>query len=125
MRTGSKGVARALLPLLICALLCAPAAWGQGKKKAKEQTRSVQGVVTTDNDTPVVGAIVYLKNTKSLDERSYITKDGGTYLFNGLSPDINYELRATYQGVSSGTKTLSSFDSRKQAQLNFKLNKKK
>jgi len=123
MRTGSRRGARALVPVLLAALLCATA-FSQGKKKGTEPTRSVQGVVTAENDAPVSGAIVYLKNTKSLEERSFITKDTGEYYFNGLSPDINYELRATFQNAASGTKTLSSFDSRKQARINLKLNKK-
>jgi len=42
-----------------------------------------------------------------------------------LSPDIDYELKADYQGASSSTKTLSSFDSQKQSTLNLKLNPKK
>jgi len=64
-----------------------------------------------------------LKNTKTLQIRSFITKDHGAYYFHGLSTDIDYELKAEYQGASSPTKTLSSFDSRKQAVINLKLNK--
>jgi hypothetical protein len=73
----------------------------------------------------VAGAVVQLKNTKTLQVRSFITKDDGTYYFLGLSPDIDYELHAEYQGASSSTKTLSSFDSRKEAIINLKLNPKK
>jgi hypothetical protein len=42
-----------------------------------------------------------------------------------LSPDVDYELKADYQGASSSTKTLSTFDSRKTATINLKLNPKK
>jgi hypothetical protein len=41
-----------------------------------------------------------------------------------LSPDVDYELKADFQGASSGPKTLSSFDSKKKAVINLKLNKK-
>jgi Carboxypeptidase regulatory-like domain len=85
----------------------------------------VQGAVTSADDQAVVGAVVQLKNTKTLQIRSFITKENGTYYFHGLSPDVDYELKADSQGVSSGTKTLSSFDSRKQATINLKLNPKK
>lgn len=100
-------------------------AFAQGKKKNANQERTVTGSVTSADDQPVAGAVVQLKNTKSLQIRSFITKDDGTYYFNGLSPDIDYELQAGSRGASSGTKTLSSFDSRKQAIINLKLNPKK
>jgi hypothetical protein len=111
------------LALLAVLLLCAPATFAQ-KKKA-ENTRSVQGTVTVADDSPVNGAVVQLKNTKTLQIRSFITKDDGTYHFYDLSLDVDYQLKADYQGASSNAKTLSSFDSRKQTILNLKLNPKK
>lgn len=100
--------------------------FAQGKKKGDTggDTRTVQGIVTSAEDTPVVGAVVQLKNTKTLQIRSFITQQNGTYFFNGLSTDVDYELKAESQGASSPVKTLSSFDNRKEAVLNLKLNKK-
>lgn len=107
-------------------LICAPAGFAQGKKKKGEsQERSVQGVVTSADERPVAGAVVQLKNTKSLQIRSFISQDDGAYYFHGLSPDVDYELKADFQGASSSTKTVSSFDSRKDVILNLKLNPKK
>jgi protocatechuate 3,4-dioxygenase beta subunit len=103
----------------------AMAAFAASKKGADQNTRSVQGTVFEANDAPVNGAVVQLKNTKTLQIRSFITKENGAYYFHGLSPDVDYELRAdNNQGASSPTKTLSSFDSRKEAVLNLKLSKK-
>jgi hypothetical protein len=93
------------------------------KKGTEQNVRSVQGTVTDANDNAVNGAVVQLKNTKTLQIRSFITKEQGAYYFHGLSPDVDYELKAEYQGATSPTKTLSSFDSRKQAVINLKLNK--
>jgi hypothetical protein len=106
-------------------LLAVPSTFAQ-KKKGDENanTRSVLGTVVSAEDAAVTGAVVQLKNTKTLQIRSYITKEDGAYYFHGLSPDVDYELKADYQGSTSGTKTLSSFDSRKEATLNLKLNKK-
>jgi len=107
-------------------LMCAAGSYAQEKKKKGEETsRSVSGAVTAADDSAAVGAVVQLKNTKSLQIRSFITKDDGTYYFHELSPDVDYELKADYQGASSGSKTLSSFDSRKNATVNLKLNPKK
>ena len=112
------------LALAAVLLLSASATFAQ-KKKGGETTRSVQGTVAVADDSPVIGAVVQLKNTKTLQIRSFITKEDGTYHFYDLSPDIDYELKADYQGASSNTKTLSSFDSRRQTVLNLKLNPKK
>jgi hypothetical protein len=120
MRTARVVLAAALL------VLCATAGFSQEKKKkGDDQTRSVQGAVTASDDNAVVGAVVQLKNTKTFQIRSFITQDHGSYYFHGLSPDVDYELKAEYQGAESSTKTLSSFDSRRQATINLKLNAKK
>lgn len=90
-----------------------------------QRTRSVQGSVTAADDSLVSGAVVYLKNAKTLQIRSFFTQKDGSYYFHDLSPDIDYELKAEYNGASSGAHTLSSFDSRKLATINLKLNPKK
>ena len=112
--------------LMLVLLLSVCGAFAQGKKKNDQfnDTRSVRGVVTSADDMPASGAVVQLKNTKTLQIRSFITQQDGSYYFNGLSTDVDYELKADYQGLSSSPKTLSSFDSRKEAILNLKLNKK-
>ena len=109
-----------LIPVLLLAL--APAAFAQ--KKGEPATRSVQGVVTSADDAPVTGAVVQLENTKTLQIRSYITKEDGAYFFYELSPEVDYKLKADFQGASSGSRTLTSFDSRKKVVINLKLAKK-
>jgi Carboxypeptidase regulatory-like domain len=106
--------------LVVLLLACAPAGFAQ----KDSSTRSVQGAVTSPDESSAVGAVVQLKNMKTLQVRSFITKEDGTYHFFELSPDVDYELKADFQGASSGAKTLSSFDSRKKAVINLKLNKK-
>ena len=114
-----------VLSAAILLILCVGSGFAQDKKKKNEDpNRSVQGTVTLNDDSAVTGAVVYLKNTKTLQIRSFITQENGTYSFRGLSPDTDYELRAEHAGASSGTKKLSSFDSRKQAVINLKLNPK-
>jgi hypothetical protein len=102
--------------------------FAQGKpKKGEASTRSAQGAVTSPDDRPAVGAVVQLENTKTLQIRSFITKEDGIFHFYELSTDVDYKLRAEDKatGASSDSKTLSSFDSRKQAIINLKLNPKK
>jgi hypothetical protein len=94
------------------------------KKKDDGTVRSVQGVVADDSGQPAVGAVVHLKNTKTLQIRSFITKDDGSYAFHGLSTNVDYELKADRQNLESDVKTLSVFDSRSKAVINLKLGKK-
>ncbi len=127
---------RWLLWLAAAAMLCASLASAQSSagsslqaykdtygKKTDDHTRSVQGVVTGADEKPVSGAVVQLKNTKTLQVRSFITQDNGSYYFHELSQDVDYELKAfdSHHEASSPTKSLSSFDSRKQAILDLKL----
>jgi carboxypeptidase family protein len=93
-----------------------------GQKKSKDpQEKSVSGIVTDANGAPVPGAVVQLKNTKTLQVRSFIAKDMGEYFFQGLATDVDYELKADANGKSSGPKTLSSFDSHTEARVNLQL----
>lgn len=114
-------IARVLAVALV-AVLAAAGAYAQGRG-SETPTRTLQGTVTDGADAPVDGAVVQLKNTKTLQIRSFITRDKGSYYFHGLSPDVDYEVKAEYKGASSPTRTLSSFDSRKQAVINLKLSK--
>src|ERR1700730_14128700 len=91
------------------------------KDKEDDKLRMVQGVVIDAQDNPLVGAVVQLKNSKTLQVRSFITQENGTYQFHGLDPNVDYLLKADYQDGSSPWKTLSSFDSRKQATMNLKI----
>jgi hypothetical protein len=95
------------------------------RKDTREQSnmRSVQGVVTDKTDNPLSGAVVQLKDSKTLQIRSFITQEDGKYHFNGLSTEIDYELKADHEGKASDSRTLSSFDSRKQAVMNLKIDK--
>ena len=98
---------------------------GVGQKKDKnnkgddENSRAVAGTVRNEADEPVEGAIVQLKDSKSLKVRSYITKADGVYKFFGLSTNADYDIRADFRELASEKRTLSVFDSRKQAIINL------
>lgn len=92
--------------------------------KNQDQGRNVTGVVLTKTDTPISEAVVYLKNTKTLTVKTVITEKDGEYRFHGLSPNIDYEIYANYQGQKSPTKTISSFDTRSNITLNLHVDTK-
>jgi hypothetical protein len=113
---------------LLGLLLAGTVAFGFQSKKEKQEEltkRSVQGAVRDAQDNLVTGAVVQLKNTKTLQVRSYVTKEDGGYRFNGLSRDVDFELKAEFQGMVSSNKTLSVFDDRRLAIINLKLESKK
>jgi hypothetical protein len=112
---------RRLIPVLACILLLCAGAARAAKKDENANVRTVQGVVNSAQGEAVNGAVVQLKNVKTLQIRSFITRDNGSYYFHGLNTDVDYQLRADYNGASSGDKTLSSFDNRKTAVMNLKL----
>jgi hypothetical protein len=91
------------------------------KKGQSDNVRSVRGMVSDANGNAVAGAVVQLKNKKSLQIRSFITKEHGEYFFTGLSPDVDYEVKAESQGMSSPARNISSFDSQKTAIRDLKL----
>lgn len=113
---------RTLFPLLIIlALLPACVLWAQ---KGESNNRTVNGQVVDKSGNPIPKAVVYLKNTKTLQIQTRIADDSGSFHFNGLNPNIDYELHAEYQGASSPVKTISSFDSRKNVSVSLKIDKK-
>jgi carboxypeptidase family protein len=92
--------------------------------KNQDQGRNVTGQVMTKAEAPLPDAVVYLKNTKTLTIKSFITEKDGGYRFHGLSPNIDYEIYADYQGQKSQTKTISSFDNRNNITLNIRIDTK-
>jgi len=105
------------LLLLMLALACVSIS----SLRAQSDTagRSLTGLVLDGNDQPIANAVVYLKNTKtSVVKTSYSEKDGAFRYF-GLSPSVDYELHAEFNGKKSDIKTLSSFDARPKVKLNL------
>src|SRR5258708_3995077 len=117
-----KRMFRNLVALVVMAAAGTAVAQAQaGKEKAEEASkRWVEGLVTDASDNVVVGAIVKLKDLKTLSVRSFITKDDGKYHFYGLSINSDYEVQADSSGMSSPTRKLSVYDARKSPNLDLK-----
>lgn len=97
--------------------------WTNQKKSQPRDpnVRNVQGVVKLANDTVVEGAVVKLKNMKTLQIRSFITQADGKYYFYGLSTGVDYELKGEYKEMASATRQLTVFDSRLDVTMNLTL----
>lgn len=101
---------------------CAQQVAGGGAMFDKQpQVRALTGQVTNQQNRPLPESIVYLKNTKTMAVKTFIAGQDGTYRFNALSPNVDYEVYAEHNGKRSDIKTLSSFDSRTTATINLKI----
>lgn len=114
------------LVVLLIALLAGAALADQEKdqKRREAQLRTVKGQVLDSDDDPIATAVVYLKNTRTLAVKTQITDDHGNYRFSGLDPNVDFELSAKYKDDSSSTRTVSSFDTRKEITLHLKIKTK-
>ena len=104
--------------------ITAARATGIEQRGSQSESRTLTGHVTSAQNEPLQKAIVYLKNTKTLAIKTYISEGDGSYRFSGLASNVDYEVYAEHEGAHSDTKTLSAFDNRKQANINLKLRSK-
>ena len=112
-----------LVALALTVFVCAAVAQDA---KHEAQLRTVRGVaVDKSTEAPVPSAVVFLTNTRTNAVRSYIADEEGNYRFSGLDPNVDYEVHAEKDGAKSATRTVSSFDNKKEIVVNLKLEKKK
>ena len=117
-------VRRRICGLAVVLSLFAATGMAQDKKR-EAQLRTVRGVVMDKAENPISGSVVFLKDVRTNSVRSSYTDETGGYRFSGLDPNTDYELHAEKEGAKSATRTVSSFDSRKDIVLNLKIDKKK
>lgn len=83
--------------------------------------RVVSGAVVDANSAPVAGATVFLKDLKSRNIRSYTTTEQGRFRFAQVNMAEDHELWAEKDGKKTPVKTVSSWDTRKQFEVELKL----
>lgn len=83
--------------------------------------RVVSGAVVDANSVPVVGATVFLKDIKSKAIRSYTTTENGRFRFASVNMAEEHELWAEMNGKKTAVKSISSWDARKEFEVELKL----
>jgi hypothetical protein len=91
------------------------------KPPKPSNARTIQGMVKDQADNPVAGAIVQLRNVKTSKVVDFATKDDGKYAFRELFLDADYELLAKRGNLTTPTKKVTIYDTRKEVTINFKL----
>ena len=109
---------------LACGAFCLRPPWvvaAAAQRGPRNESRTLAGHVLSSENESLQKAIVYLKNTKTLVIKTYITDPDGEYHFPALSANVDYEVWAEYHGLRSDTKTLSAFDNRKQLTVTLRI----
>ena len=124
----ADNIRMACLSVIAClaalAFSCATAPGARAQDQGPE-LRTVHGTVIDAAENPVASAIVYLKNMKTQDVKTYITREDGLYRFSGLDPNVDYEVHAEHNEMVSSTREVSSYDSRRDINFQLKLSHKK
>jgi hypothetical protein len=107
-------------------MLAASVLFAQEKPKGKEsELRTVRGTVVDKEEAPVETAVVYLKNVHTQDIITHLSDSDGTFRFSGLDLNVDYEIHAEKEGMTSANRSVSNFDTRKEFVLTLKLDRKK
>jgi hypothetical protein len=124
MRRNNAALVESVLALALI-LACASTLVAQKIKKDDDASvRTLQGIVSDAEGNPVPQAVVQLKDSRTLQVLSFITKEDGSYHFANLKVNIEYEVKAGHGGLNTDWKRISIFDSRKVVVVNLKLEKK-
>jgi hypothetical protein len=115
---------RRQLAALIVLMVSLAAAASPADKNKGESGRLLTGKVVDKAESPLEDSVVYLTNTRTRAVKTFIVGPDGLYHFSALSPNIDYEVYAQFDGRKSDTKTLSQFDTRPQVNLNLKIDTK-
>jgi Carboxypeptidase regulatory-like domain len=90
-------------------------------QKGDLQLRTIRGTVVDKDENPAPASVVYLLNVKTQSVKTYIADDAAAYRFSGLDPNVDYEVHAEKGSMTSATRTVSSFDSRRDIEVVLKL----
>ncbi|MBV8894301.1 MAG: carboxypeptidase regulatory-like domain-containing protein [Acidobacteria bacterium] len=93
-------------------------------KKDTATGKVVTGKILDKHDSPLANSVVYLTNTRTRTIKTYIAGQDGSYRFPALSPDIDYEVYAQFNGHKSDTKMVSQFDNRSVINIDLRIDAK-
>jgi hypothetical protein len=83
--------------------------------------RVVTGKVVDSSSAAVSGAVVFLKDIKTKNIRSYTSDAEGKFRFTGVNMAEDHDLWAEKDGKKSATKSVSTWDTRTQFECELKL----
>jgi len=114
----ATGAAIAALALGVCVLMSRVEPIAEAQNLGQ---RAVNGTVVDGDSAAVPGATVFLQDEKTKSIRSYTTTKEGRFRFTQVNMPEDYDLWAEKEGKKSATKTISSWDTRKEVEVELKL----
>ena len=108
------------LSLTLCAISAGPGVFAV-HAQSNAVRRTIEGKVHDKNDAPLTGAIVYLKDSRTLAVKSFISDDEGVFHFGQLSQNTDYEVYAEFEGKRSKSRNISSFDNKNDFNFTLKI----
>lgn len=108
------------LALLMTAWLAVPAMLA-AKDKPLKPYRLVTGLVSDEADDPISGATVTLNDLETGKKLASYTGDDGRYLFSSVETTRQYEVQATFKGVASRVRKVTTIDPRNKITLNLQI----
>jgi len=102
--------------LAVVWLLHAP---GLAAKEKVPTTKTVSGAVTDKAENGISGATVTLKDLQTGKTVAIYAGANGQYQFSDLDPQHDYQIQASFKGVSSETRQVNSFDTRRKLVVNL------
>jgi len=119
--SSGRGVRRVCGLVVVAALLLPALAAPYLMAKEKKPSRVVTGIVSDEADNPIVGAAVALTDLSTGKKSATFTQEGGTYQFTGLQPTRDYEVQASYKGLTSEVRRVTIIDPRNRIVLNLRI----
>lgn len=122
MKHRASWMAGAAFAVLVSGLV--PSATYGGIATAQAQNfgqRVVIGSVVDDASALTPGATVFLRNVKTKSIRSYTSGKDGRFRFAQVNKSEDFDLWAEKDGKKSPTKSVSSWDTRKEFETELKL----
>jgi len=92
---------------------------GLAAKQKGPTTKTVSGAVTDKAENGISGATVTLKNLRTGKTVAIYTGANGQYQFSDLDPHDDYQIQASFRGVSSETRQVNSVDTRWKLVINL------
>ena len=124
MRPVNPASNRIVLLILATALAASVSLVRSSRAQGRSQLRTVHGAVLDQDNNPIANGIIYLHNKKTNTVRTYISEANGSYRFSGLDPNVDFEIHAEYKKAKSARHAISSFDDRRDIEINLVINKK-
>ncbi len=88
-------------------------------KKKPPTTKTVSGQVLDAHSNGIPNAVVTLTDLSNNKKLAIFSQKDGSFQFSGLSFNHDYDLRASYNGISSEDRKISSWDTRDRLVMNL------